>query len=30
MFVLAFQQQEALLQTSKVEIGFLMLFGLPF
>jgi len=30
MFVLAFQQQEVLLQTSKVEIEFSMLFGLPF
>jgi len=30
LFVLAFQQQEALLQTSKVEIEFSMLFGLVF
>jgi len=30
MFVLAFQKQEALLQTSKVEIEFSMLFGLTF
>jgi len=30
LFVLAFQQQEGLLQTSKVEIEFSMLFGLDF
>jgi len=30
MFVLAFQLQEVLLQTSKVEIEFSMLFGLAF
>ncbi len=30
MFVLSFHKQEVLLQTSKVEIEFLMLFGLAF